>query len=731
MRTIEYPTRFEKILRTIESYLKSNDYQSALRTIENRLNEADDCVKTAWLHYYKGMSLFWLGDYAEAGQAFETVRQCNIPASEKYLRGYAYYMLGYIAFQRSLFDIATLYFNRSHKIFDSAAKEREIANTKKMMGIIAYRVGRYSDARENLEDSLQYYLKNDHHEGIIQTGIALARIHRYLGNIEEAMKLLRGSLGEARKRRYPRETALCYEFLGELELIRENTASSIDNLIRALKISDEIAPEGDLAVEILRRLGDACTSAGKFEEARGYLERALALCDTLKDRYELGAVLRAFGNLENASDDRALARSYFEEAKATLRMIKESFELAGTCQVYAECIFSWLVSGSISDEMRHELLEIATSNVNEAIHLYIDLGLEAKAEDSRESLERLSCLVEPVSYSSGGHILRFEGDWLVRESMVARSRSMKKIVDRIETLARGEQPVLITGETGTGKELAAEMIHALSGRADGPFVAVNCAAVADSIFESEFNGHRRGAFTGASSDRTGFFEAASGGTLFLDEISELTNRQQAKLLRIIETGRFYRVGETVERSVDVRIVSATNVHPDILLESDRLRKDFYFRVCPQVVSLPPLRDRLQDLIPLLAWFMDSGGKVFEIEDEALELLYDYHWPGNVRELRNLAKGLNLLRGSGGSIRSCDLPERIRSSRLAETGRCGNRGMLRRLSPGQILERGNLEEVEDLLRRMLRDSGGNKSAVARRLGISRSTLYRKLAEISLS
>jgi transcriptional regulator with PAS, ATPase and Fis domain len=214
------------------------------------------------------------------------------------------------------------------------------------------------------------------------------------------------------------------------------------------------------------------------------------------------------------------------------------------------------------------------------------------------------------------------------------SSSMLKILTEMKSIGETDAPVLIQGESGTGKELIAKAIHEKSKRSKKPFVIINCSAIPETLFESEVFGHVKGAFTGANNDKTGFFEAANGGTIFLDEISELSFVMQAKLLRILQSGTFYRVGSTKEQKVDVRIVAASNQIFERLIEQGKFRQDLFYRLNVLSVQVPPLRDRLDDIPVLLHHFF--GKRKVQITSLAMKVLQTYHWPGNVRELKNIA-----------------------------------------------------------------------------------------------
>lgn len=247
---------------------------------------------------------------------------------------------------------------------------------------------------------------------------------------------------------------------------------------------------------------------------------------------------------------------------------------------------------------------------------------------------------------------------------------MQRILLLAEKLAQKNIPVTIYGEPGTGKELLARFIHAISPRADQPFVAINCAALPETLLESELFGYEKGAFTGAVSYRKGFFELAHQGTLFLDEIGEASVDLQVKLLRVLETGKFYRVGGEKLISVDVRIIAATNADLERLVKERRFREDLFYRLDVARIDLPPLRDRKEDIPLLLEHFLfqfcSDSDKVPYIHPEVMEALRQYEWPGNVRELKNVAMKLAIEADDCSVILKEQLPERIKM-RLKEKG----------------------------------------------------------------
>jgi len=312
--------------------------------------------------------------------------------------------------------------------------------------------------------------------------------------------------------------------------------------------------------------------------------------------------------------------------------------------------------------------------------------------------------------------------------MVGISKVMCDLFRTLDRIAPSDVTVLIAGESGTGKELAARAIHDNSGRRAGPFVALNCAAVPENLQESELFGHEKGAFTGASGRRVGRFEQANGGTLMLDEVGELSPGLQAKLLRALQERKFYRVGGDREIDIDVRILAAT--HRDLYADTQagRFRLDLFYRLAVFEVSIPPLRERSEDVLVLAKRFLTELRRQYDQDGSAMsaaaaELLRAHVWPGNVRELRNALERAVVAAGDG-TIEPHHLPPRIRNGEEATP-------------PGAVATRetpDNITHIEDVERKAIVDAidatDGNVSEVIRRLGIPRTTLYRKLKKYGL-
>lgn len=314
------------------------------------------------------------------------------------------------------------------------------------------------------------------------------------------------------------------------------------------------------------------------------------------------------------------------------------------------------------------------------------------------------------------------------ESIIGNSEVMQPVFDRIKDTAPTLATVLITGPSGSGKELVANAIHRLSNRAKGPFVAVNCAALSSTLLESELFGHEKGAFTGADSLRKGRFEMASGGTLFLDEIGEIDLATQVKLLRVLETRRFERVGGTQQIDADIRLVAATNRNLQQLIAEGKFREDLYYRLNVVDIQMPPLSARTSDIPTMcdsfIREFSERNGKnVTGITAEAVNMLAAYSWPGNVRELRNTIEKMVVL-SHGDKLTARDIPQQIKDT-------VGSERASRTSETSEYISSGSLASAErDKIVAVLAKHNNNKTRAAMELGISRRTLHRKLNEYKL-
>jgi DNA-binding NtrC family response regulator len=335
-------------------------------------------------------------------------------------------------------------------------------------------------------------------------------------------------------------------------------------------------------------------------------------------------------------------------------------------------------------------------------------------------LEEMGLLVEKIAQKR--HLVMENRQ--LREQLRSRGRGemvlgdsdmMHQVMSMVDKVAQSNVTVLIRGESGTGKELVAEAIHRRSPRSGGPLVVVNCAALTESLLESELFGHEKGAFTGAIKKKLGRFELAHGGSIFLDEVGDVSPALQAKLLRVLQERKFVRVGGTETIAVDVRLIAATNRNLEKAIQEGKFREDLYYRLSVFPIAVPPLRERPEDIPPLVEHFLKARGRgLDDIDGKAIEQLVAYNWPGNVRELENVIERAVILAGQD-PIGLSHLP-------FLYPGRSAGSFPRNEL---------NLEQLErESIQRALRQTGGNKTKAAHLLGITRRALYSRMERLGL-
>jgi DNA-binding NtrC family response regulator len=361
-------------------------------------------------------------------------------------------------------------------------------------------------------------------------------------------------------------------------------------------------------------------------------------------------------------------------------------------------------------------IEQAVDAMQRGLHCYLTKPVNIK--ELRAQVDRA---IQSIRLKRENITLRREVDRRTGlQELLGESKEMQALLERIRTIADTRATVLIEGESGTGKELVARALHRASGRANKPFVPIHCAALSESLIESELFGHEKGAFTGAQGRRQGMFELAHGGTIFLDEVCQVPLATQVKLLRVLESREFLRVGGVETVRVDVRVVAATNRSLLVEVEEDRFREDLYYRLNVVRIEIPPLRARTGDIPILLNHYLrvfceEHGKPLVGLTPAALKKLTDYSWPGNVRQLRNVVENLVLF-SRGRDIEVDDLPAELNAPPASEL----------RIALGEkmdLIERRVIEWT-------LQAADRNRTRAAEMLGISRRTLLRKIKELNL-
>jgi len=489
------------------------------------------------------------------------------------------------------------------------------------LGIVHQKSGDWARAEQCYVEAARVMQQVNDQLHLTHTLIGRGNVARLERRFADAAALLGDALARARHHGARREEVLALEFLGELESDKGLPERALDRYQQALPLAESIAPEGDLVVELERRRAEALCAVGALDEADRALQRARRLARLTDDRLEFAVSHRVAGEIALARGDRAGATEAWKLATALLADCRERLEL-GRVHLH--------LSAATGDgrEGRRELYR-AVALFSELSHPFWLERAEAEIQ-ARAATPVESAPARPASLMGRRHRA---------PSLVAASNGMRTVESLAQRAASTELSVLVTGETGTGKELIARTIHALSARAERPFLAVNCGALRVELALSQLFGHRKGAFTGAHTEGVGLVEAAHGGTLFLDEVGELPLDVQVTLLRFLETGEYLRLGETQVRRADVRVIAATNRELRGG-EGERLfRRDLLFRLNEIEIRLPSLHERVEDIVPLARHFLAFYGGLDgpHLSPEAEGMLRAYHWPGNVRELENVMK----------------------------------------------------------------------------------------------
>jgi transcriptional regulator with PAS, ATPase and Fis domain len=595
-------------------------------------------------------------------------------------------------------------------------------------GICCYKIGDYVEAEQHLARSLKLGLKIAAPHRQCFANIAMGNVHRLTRDFEAARRHLHTAYNQAQELQFPREEALALEFLGDVYRDEGQTEAARRFYARAMAIGLKIAPDGDIVMELRRRNGECFGLENKPAEAMPELQRALDMSRAQKDRFEEGVTLRVMAEVAYRSNDLAAARRFIDKACALLVEIGARHEAAIALLHSVEVRLAEIESARTARPAA-AMLEQAWRQATEALDLFMRIDVRWWTDKCRATVARVSAMraAHGRSERAGDTGARYvPGDVVVHAST-----AMRDLVQLCDMFAACNDPVLITGETGTGKEVLATRLHRHSARADGPLVVVNVAAIPQTMFEREFFGHIRGAFSGADRDGAGFAAQASGGTLFLDEIGDLPLEVQPKLLRLLQEGTYQAIGDPKTRRTDVRLVAATNANLRQAVAEGRFRADLYYRLQTLELDIVPLRDRPEDVLPLLRHFLSlAAHRHVDLAEyfnrRSLAALARHDWPGNAREIAMVARRAHLGLATQGRV-------------LVAVTRGDGTGLMvdgpgdtavEAVPPPPDLTASEASERTRILM-AIEENGGSRLLAARALGVGRSTLYRKLTRLGIA
>ena len=685
-------------LQCSEALFRLSRLEEARETATAALALADGCgdlTVAAWALHDLGRVAYRLGNLQEARDLYEQALGLYRRLGDEVRAAFIRNDLGLIHKNLCEWDAAATCLRTALEVHRRTGHFPSTARALVNLGIVYQKSGEWERALECYVQADQVYQQLSDPLRLAATRIARGNIARLQRRFEEAAGLFEDALQKARQHGAAREEVLALEFLGELDQDRDLPAEALARYDGALGLAERVAPEGDLVVEIERRRADALVVLGRLEEAQRACERALRLAEKIEDRLEFALAHRAAARIAAARGRPAEALQGLADTVRMLTDCRERYELGRTLFELGRVV-------SDPREARRHLYRASALFTELSAHHWLDLT-------DGELQRRFGPAPEATPQTPA------PGRRHRAPTLVAYSHAMQRVEALARRAASTDLSVLITGETGTGKELIARTIHTLSGRANRPFLAVNCGALRVELALSQLFGHRKGAFTGAHADAAGLVEAVDGGTLCLDEVGELPHDVQVTLLRFLETGEYLRLGETKVRRSEVRIIASTNRELRGG-EGERLfRRDLLFRLNEIEIRVPPLRERLDDIIPLarhfLAFYGGISGPQLGADTEAV--LLSHPWPGNVRELENVMKRVAALHAGD---------ERLDASALLP--------FLMHPAEPRPARTGEEQERAAILA-AYQQAGGNKSRVAEMLGVSRKTLYARLKRLHLT
>ena len=558
------------------------------------------------------------------------------------------------------------------------------------------KIGRTHKARASLMQAKALAKQRDGASFTTSICNNLGHIFHMQGNLQRATEFHLAALKESSLEGSPRKQCLALEFLGEVATEVGALEDADQYLTRAFTLARVLAPQGDLMMEVLRRQGELQAKRGTASKALATLRKALSISKSRKEIREHLLTRRAILLLTAAGDERSAEEA--QSILAELQSIGDRFE-------YGRTVCLLMETGKF-----HRSPWIERSKTT-AVHY----------------LESIDCahLADRLARSTG-HAKKLDlpsSDDDDEPQIDSKSPRYRRCLETIDVTSRGTGPVLILGDTGTGKELFAKQVHAASPRRNQRLVAINCAALPENLVESELFGHAKGTFTGAHRDKEGLIEAANKGSLFLDEIGDLPLSTQVKLLRFLDSGEFRRVGDTRTRQSDVRVIAATNRDIEKQVMHGDFRRDLYFRLSVFRISIPPLRFRREDILSLTRQFLPAKGgpSEFELSEDLREWLAAYPWPGNVRELRNMCEYLEAKAWGKAVITMDDLPQHLLNSPDTKPEDA--------LPSSLARERLDLERNQIIL--ALNQTQGHIQEAAQLLGMGRNTVTRRMAFFGLS
>ncbi len=684
--------------------------------------------------YLRGQAWSALGDPAQARQDIEAAYALFRVLGRELDGARTANLLGVVAFREADFAEAVHWFERAHELHSRLGMLKNMGGNRLNIGIAHYKQGSLSRAVVELQAARRLLEQVGARTSLCRAAIAMGNTLRLQRDFLGARDELLAAYETANGLMLSREEALALEFLGDVYRDEGQIDKARRYYSRALAIGDSMAPDGDIVMEVLRRQGECLDLLGRQSEAVTVLSRALSLARQQGDRFEEGVIRRVLAATMLAAGDLDSARRYSVDAMVQLDEVGGRHELGIAQLLAAEINVARLESGVFGEPSGQ--LDEAWDDAMAALDIFLKMEVDHWILKARKALSNISRLRSDAEQARRMIVSaeRMHGGTRRRAAqtpIVHVSPCMRDIIQLTDAFADSEEPVLVTGATGTGKELFARRLHHKSGRRSRELVCVNVSAIPASLFEREFFGHTRGAFSGADSDGIGLAAKADGGTLFLDEIGDLPLELQPRLLRLLQDGSYQAIGDPSERHTNLRLIAATNADLQQLVAQGKFRADLYYRLKILELRLPPITERREDILPLLRHFLsEAAGEEVELSryfsSAALDMAQAYEWPGNVREIAMAARQAQVQLASRGTVH-VELGESDGQLCCLSGPQAAGEAPRGRIV-GRISASGT---GRSRILLALAEANGNRAKAARALGVSRSTLYRQMEKLGVA
>jgi len=650
-----------KTLQGVGKYKEALDRaQEALKIFKNTLENE----KIGQIQFNLGIIYSDLGDLRNSELLFKDAASTYRRIEDK--RGIirTYNELSRIYFTKAKYDRAIECLNDGLEYCEEIKDQKLAATMSGNLGTVYMITDRWKESRQNLLRSLELNKINKNESNMCRCYLSLGYLSVLLREFSKAMQYLKKAYLIIYENSFVRELAIYHEYSGEVAFLQGDFGEAENHYLKAIQIGEKIAPQSAIISQSYRLLAELYTERGEFEKGLITCEKSIVVSKNIGERLEEALAYRTLGRLYSENGHPGEVTENFAQATRMLEEIGVKFELARTCLDMgtsdsfdfcekmkflgrAEDLASQLDSPYhlAKTKFAFALLFFKNKEYENALNFLGRAKEIFRQSHEMEDLEKVSALEKqiqaalPTAEGSRKSPPKFSF-----KDFVTRNKHMLGMIENVQRVKDSDITILLEGETGTGKDLLAKAIHFTSSRKNKEFVVANCAALPENLFESELFGYKKGAFTGASSNKKGLLDEADKGTLYLDEIAEVPFPIQVKLLRAIEEKEIVRLGEVKPRKVDFRVIAATNRNLEKLVEEGRFRNDLYYRLSVIKFTLPPLRERKEDIPPLVEHFMkkyatNERAQTSMLDPKIMKLFLSYDWPGNVRELENDLKCL--------------------------------------------------------------------------------------------